>query len=65
MEEISSLALTLMKGVVIPEDRRLLAPLPRKDLEQSASSHMMKAVFACEALFSRSQGPAPIPQRKT
>ncbi|KAL0456193.1 UNVERIFIED_CONTAM: hypothetical protein Slati_0958500 [Sesamum latifolium] len=48
-----------MRGVVTREDRHLLAPLPREDLEKTASLHMMKAVFICETLFSWSQGPLP------
>ncbi|KAL0415766.1 UNVERIFIED_CONTAM: hypothetical protein Slati_3408500 [Sesamum latifolium] len=36
--EASSLALSLMKGVVTPEDRRLLNPLGREDLERKALS---------------------------
>ncbi|KAK4406597.1 hypothetical protein Sango_0666200 [Sesamum angolense] len=61
-EEGSSLALTLMRGVLTPEDRCFLAHWPRENLEKVASLHMMKAVFVCDALFSRSQATSPIPQ---
>ncbi|KAL0336584.1 UNVERIFIED_CONTAM: hypothetical protein Sradi_4870300 [Sesamum radiatum] len=37
-----------MRGVVTPKDRLLLAPLPREDLEKSASLHMMKEISSHE-----------------
>ncbi|KAL0411661.1 UNVERIFIED_CONTAM: hypothetical protein Slati_3755800 [Sesamum latifolium] len=40
--EASSLALTLMRGVVTSKDRHLLTPLPREDLEQKAGAYLMK-----------------------
>ncbi|KAL0402485.1 UNVERIFIED_CONTAM: hypothetical protein Slati_4278400 [Sesamum latifolium] len=43
--EASSLALTLMRGPVTLEDRRLLAPLPREDLEKKVVLYLMKAYW--------------------
>ncbi|KAL0277991.1 UNVERIFIED_CONTAM: hypothetical protein Sradi_7306000 [Sesamum radiatum] len=45
-----------MKGVVTPEDRRLLNPLGREDLERNAALFLLKGMAACEVLFSRYQG---------
>ncbi|KAL0315304.1 UNVERIFIED_CONTAM: hypothetical protein Sradi_5408600 [Sesamum radiatum] len=41
-EESSSLVTTLIRGVVAPGDRHLLAPLPREDLERLTSLYMLK-----------------------
>ncbi|KAL0307361.1 UNVERIFIED_CONTAM: hypothetical protein Sangu_3034400 [Sesamum angustifolium] len=50
-EETSSLELKLMRGVVTLKDRRLLTPLPREDLEKTASLHIMKVDFGVRYLF--------------
>ncbi|KAL0447818.1 UNVERIFIED_CONTAM: hypothetical protein Slati_1909700 [Sesamum latifolium] len=54
--EASSLALSLMRGVVTPEDRRLQNPLGREDLERNAILFFLKGMAACDTLFSRYQG---------
>ncbi|KAL0445709.1 UNVERIFIED_CONTAM: hypothetical protein Slati_1698800 [Sesamum latifolium] len=46
----------LMRWVVIPEDRRLLAPLAREDLERKTALYLLKGIAACETLFARYQG---------
>ncbi|KAL0453584.1 UNVERIFIED_CONTAM: hypothetical protein Slati_1336500 [Sesamum latifolium] len=55
----TSLAISLMWGVVTPEDRRLLAPLGREDLERKAALHLLKGMAACDTVFSRYQGMPP------
>ncbi|KAL0411955.1 UNVERIFIED_CONTAM: hypothetical protein Slati_3785200 [Sesamum latifolium] len=46
-------------GVVIPEDRRLLAPLPRENLERKVALYLMKGISVCGTLFSRYQRVPP------
>ncbi|KAL0294402.1 UNVERIFIED_CONTAM: hypothetical protein Sradi_6889800 [Sesamum radiatum] len=45
--EASFLALSLMKGVVTLEDRRLLNPLGQEDLERKADLFLLKARHGC------------------
>ncbi|KAL0381887.1 UNVERIFIED_CONTAM: hypothetical protein Slati_4549000 [Sesamum latifolium] len=54
--EASSLAASLMRGIMTPEDRRLLAPLGREDLERKVALHLLKGLAACETLFPVSRG---------
>ncbi|KAL0303339.1 UNVERIFIED_CONTAM: hypothetical protein Sradi_6202000 [Sesamum radiatum] len=58
--EASSLAASLMRGIVTPEDRRLLVHLGREDMERKVALHLLKGLAACETLFSRYQGVPPI-----
>ncbi|KAL0409687.1 UNVERIFIED_CONTAM: hypothetical protein Sradi_1903100 [Sesamum radiatum] len=58
-EEASSLAASLMRGIVTPEDRRLLVPLGREDLKRKVALHLLKGLAACETLFFRYQGVPP------
>ncbi|KAL0430672.1 UNVERIFIED_CONTAM: hypothetical protein Sradi_0693200 [Sesamum radiatum] len=39
----SSLAVSLMRGVVTPEDQHLLAPLGREDLERKTALYLLRA----------------------